>query len=283
VLEILKNRAYTGKTYAFTFNQGTSSRKPEDEWIEIPDATPAIISEELFEAAEIQLKQNYKRSQRNTKQQYLLRGHLYCRQCGRAYCGHIDRVIRYYRCPGKNRITAPVNLCLNRNWRADELEALVWGKVEAVLANPEVIITAIEKQRDEANNLSTLESELQQVERKVKTLNREQKQLLQWALKGFPEETVEAENKRINQSRNGLQSQKAELESQIQASREAAISLPKLEEYIQLVREKLTTLDFDMKRLALEMLNIKVWIDGSSVEITGTIPVEDADVVTKSS
>lgn len=63
----------------------------------------------------------------------------------------------------------------------------------------------------------------------------------------------------------------------------AAVSVPKLEAYIKLIREKLSTLDFDMKRLALDMLNIKVWIDGQSVEITGTIPVEDAVVVTKSS
>ncbi len=70
---------------------------------------------------------------------------------------------------------------------------------------------------------------------------------------------------------------------QIQASREAAVSIPKLEAYIKLIREKLTTLDFDMKCLALDMLNIKVWIDGQSVEITGTIPVEDPDVATKSS
>ena len=38
-----------------------------------------------------------------------------------------------------------------------------------------------------------------------------------------------------------------------------------------------------MKRLAMDMLNIKVWIDGQSVEITGSIPVEDVAVVTKSS
>ena len=76
--------------------------------------------------------------------------------------------------------------------------------------------------------LGILEAELHQVARKVKVLDREQHQLLQWALKGFPEETVEAENKRINESRNNLQSQKAELESQIKASREAAVSIPKL-------------------------------------------------------
>jgi hypothetical protein len=70
---------------------------------------------------------------------------------------------------------------------------------------------------------------------------------------------------------------------QIQTSREAALSLPKLEEYIQLIRDKLTTLDFDMKRLALDMLNIKVMIDVQSVDISGTIPEENAMVVTTSS
>ena len=82
---------------------------------------------------------------------------------------------------------------------------------------------------------------------------------------------------------NSLKSRHAELERQIQESREATVCLPKLEDYVQRIREELTTLDFDMKRLALDMLNIKVWLDGKSVEITGTIPVEIADVVTTSS
>ena len=144
------------------------------------------------------------------------------------------------------------------------------------------MITEIEKQRGEANNLGTLESELKRVERQRKELNRPQRQLLQWALKGFPEETVDAKNKRINKERNSLESRQAELERQIQESREAALCLPKLEDYVQRIREELTTLDFDMKRLALDMLNIKVWLDGQSVEITGTIPVEESDVVTTS-
>jgi hypothetical protein len=124
---------------------------------------------------------------------------------------------------------------------------------------------------------------LKQVERQLKSLNCEQEQLLQWALKGFPEETVIAENKRINNKRSSLKSQKAELESQIKASRETALNLPKLEAYIQLVREQLTTMDFEMKRRALDMLNIKVGLDGQSVEITGSIPVKDEDIVTTSS
>ena len=283
VIEILKNRAYTGKTYAFTFYQGTNRRKPQDEWIEIPDATPAIISEELFKAVQMQLKLNYEKSPRNTKQQYLLRSHVFCQQCGRAYFGHIDRVIRYYRCSGKNRITSPLNRCSNRNWRADEIEALVWEKTKAIIDNPELIIAEIEKQRQESSQLGVLETELRHVECQLKMLGREQRQLLQWALKGFPEETVGAENRRINKERNSLELRHAELERQIQESREVAVCLPKLEDYVQRIREGLITLDFDMKRLALDMLNIKVWLDGQSLEITGSIPVEDAVVVTKSS
>ena len=61
VHEILTNPVYTGKTYAFTYSyvepKTTHSgnigpkrkrlvRKPVEEWVEIPGATPAIISQE---------------------------------------------------------------------------------------------------------------------------------------------------------------------------------------------------------------------------------------------
>jgi len=159
---------------------------------------------------------------------------------------------------------------------------IVSNSNSSALDNPELIITEIEKQRGEVQNTGILESELQQIQRQLKALNREQKQLLQWALKVFPEEQIVAENKRINKERSSLESRETEIERQIQEGREGVARIPKMEEYIRLVQEKLTTLDFDMKRLALDMLNIKVWLDGQSVEITGTIPVEDADVVTTS-
>jgi len=46
-----------------------------------------------------------------------------------------------------------------------------------------------------------------------------------------------------------------------------------------LIQEKLTTLDFATKRMALDMLDIKVWIDNYNVEITGSIPLEDYAIV----
>jgi len=171
-----------------------------------------------------------------------------------------------------------------KNGRANELESLAWKQIERIIKDPETIVGEIQKQKNDASQLTTYETELQQIERPLKALDRDQEQLLQWALKGFPEETVVAENKRINEKRNSLQSRKAELEKQIKASQEAIISLPKLECFVELMRQKLSTLDYETKRLALEMLNITVWLDGQNIEITGVLPVaENAIVTTQSS
>jgi site-specific DNA recombinase len=287
VLNILKNPAYIGKTYAFTSVNGRPFSKNKDEWIEIPGATPCIISKELFDVSQKQLQINSQTSSRNVKRQYLLRGHISCKHCGRTffstftYDRYGDKRIatRRYRCTGKLRMVQPVNRCDNRSWKADNLEALVWTQIEGVLDKPEGIVAEIERQRKDANQLSVLETELGQVVHQLKGIDNEQAKLLQWALKGFPEDQVMAENKKLNAARENLKVQKTEIETRIKFSQEAGISLPKLQDFVELVRKKLTTLDFETKRMAVEMLNIKVWIDGKNVEITGSIPMEEVTIV----
>ena len=289
VLGIIKNPAYIGKTYAF--KKGKNGLKPMTEWIEIPGVTPPLVDEELFEAAQKQLEENRKNSSRNTRRQYLLSGHLFCRKCGRRYYAYFKSERRNgkrlehrrYRCSSSLRTVEPVHRCHNKGWSATRLEQLVWEQVEHVLDKPELIVSEIEKQQQETNQTGILEAELHQLEGQLKALDREQEQLLQWALKGFPEQTIVTENKRINQKRSTLQAQKAELEKQIKANREAGVSLPKLEQFVKLMREKLSTLDFETKRMALDMLGIKVWLDGHNVEITGTIPILEGDIVTAQS
>ncbi len=88
VQAILNNPAYTGRTHAFTMAPGGKRfSRPQEDWIEIPGVTPAITSEELFAAAQKQLQVNREKSLRNCKHDYLLRGHVRCRQCGRVYVG----------------------------------------------------------------------------------------------------------------------------------------------------------------------------------------------------
>lgn len=177
----------------------------------------------------------------------------------------------------------PVNRCNNHSWKADKLEGLVWSEIDRVLSHPEIINTELEKQHNAADRVEVLESELKQVERHLKTIDQEQHQLLQWALKGFPENQVEAKNKRINKTRETLTAKKADLEIQLKSGQDAIISIPKLEHTVELIRQQLKDPDFATKRDFIESMGIKVWLDGENIEITGAIPIEDSCIVTTQS
>ncbi|MFC1917962.1 recombinase family protein [Chloroflexota bacterium] len=288
---ILTNLAYTGRTYAFTTANGKQFNKPKSEWIEIPGVTPAIISQELFDAAQKQLHVNRQRASRNTKYEYLLRGHVFCKLCGRRFSGWASggriegqrKLVTRYRCAGKSKLEAPFNKCESKSWRADKLEDMVWQQIKHVLSNPDLIIIQIEKQRQDANQLSVFEAELERIERQLRTVDREQHQLLQWALKDFPVDQVEAENRRLNRAKETLKAQKTELEAQLKASHEAVINVPDLERVIGDIQKRLPDLDFEGKRLALDMLGITVRLDGQTVEISGTIPIEKDAIATTQS
>ena len=287
VLSILTNPAYCGRTYAFTGIKGKRRSKPQSEWIEVAsDVTPAIITPELYEAAQKQLQINREKASRNTRREYLLRSHARCRHCGRAYVGGItttgrkngDQYRRIYRCLGKWKDNwpdfSPDNRCNGKIWRADELEATVWAKLMEYLSDHDLIRSELEKGKQTADQAGALETELKQVERQLRAVDRDQHQLLQWALKGFPESQIEAENTKYNKARERLTAQKTELERRIKASHEAAVNVPNLERFLEDIQKRLPGLDFEGKRLALDMLGITVWLDNDSVEVTGTIDPE---------
>ncbi|MFH1647147.1 MAG: recombinase family protein, partial [Chloroflexota bacterium] len=282
VQAILTNPCYKGKTFAFTTAKGKKRfTRPKEDWIEIPGVTPAIISQEVFDEAQKQLQLNRDRSSRNCKHEYLLRGHLRCRRCGRVYVGEMANN-RTYRCAGRKRVYAPVERCCNKGWKADKLEAIVWGELAAYLGDRDLIIAELGKEKQAVGQAGALETELKQVERQLKAAEREQHQLLQWALKGFPESQVEAENRRLNKAKETLKAQKTELEAQLKASQNAIINVPSLERFIEDMQKRLPELDFEGKRLALDMLGITVWLDGESIEVTGTIDPESVIVLTPS-
>jgi site-specific DNA recombinase len=284
VLAILKNPAYTGKTYVFTTAKGQKKfSRPQTDWIEIPSVTPVIIPSELFEAAQKQLRVNTNKSPRNQKYEYLLHGHIQCCQCGRSYYAGFAsatykekrRVRLYYRCSGKLKMLAPIDLCQNKNWTAAKLETVVWAEIEHILSHPGDFIAELERLHHNADEMEILKTELNQIERQLAAIDREQRQLLQWALKGFPETQVLAENKRFNKGRENWQGRKEELETQIKGSQESVISIKKIEHTCELLLLQLRDSDYATKRKFVENAQIKVWLDDENVEITGLIPTED--------
>ncbi len=276
VLAILTNVVFTGRTFVFTTKKGCCKQftRPESDWVEIEGATQAIITEKLFNDAQKQIQINRTKTMPQTKREYLLRGRIRCRQCGRAYVGKFSQS-RYYHCLGKLKHQIGHECCRNKSWNAARLESQVWSELQLYLSDRNLIRNELEKQRQGTGQINVIEDELKQVEHQIKVVEQEQHQLLQWALKGFPEDQVEAENRRLNKSKITLKARRAELDSQIKTSKEAVINLPDLERFIDDIQKQLPELDYDGRRLVLAMLGVTVYIDEESADVKGAIAPEN--------
>ena len=291
---ILTNPAIMGKTYAYTCSyekyvapDGTHKkrlvRKPREEWVEIPDATPAIISEEDFRAIQAKLAQNKQLGGcQNARTKYLWAGHLFCYFDKRRYRGKrttayhkgIPVVYEYYECPCKNSIVSAIK-CLNRRWRREELDQLLWDKVEALLARPEVVLAGLKAAEADLAQADHFEQELADVETTLKGLDIQQKNLLKQSLMGFPEELVIVENQKINGDRAVLLERKTELEAKKEETQRAAVDMDNIKLACKMVSQNLSSLTYENKRLAIKALDIKVWIKHDELTMEGSIPIPD--------
>lgn len=300
VYRILTNPAYMGKTYCYIqthteakkhYRDVRKSRKtsiqtkPYSEGILIEGATPAIIPESLFNQAQAILKRNKEKSSRNGKVQYLLRGHIYCARCGRKYWGYSrwhngqpDKSNqRYYYCMGRRSIITPLK-CDNKGYQADYLEGIIWDQVSNLLANPEFVLSALEKMKSEPHQADFFENELSTITRRLQDLDKEQERLLQWALKGFPEQTVMNENEKINQARVDLKERRTELEKKIADAKKNAVDFQGVERFCKLAGEKVMAFTYEDKRLALEALQIRIVVDGDKISLHGAIPMAEGNI-----
>ena len=112
---------------------------------------PALITEEQHALAQELLERNSRLSPRNTRKPSLLQGILVCRECGHSYYRSSTRsktgnVHHYYRCSGADSFRRPEGrVCAARPVRIDEVDEPVWAQVLALLENPELIKTEIDR------------------------------------------------------------------------------------------------------------------------------------------
>jgi len=300
VLQILKNPAYCGKTYAFTctygepkyrMKQGTKRkntgivRKPKEEWIEIPNATPAIISEEIFNATQERLEHNRRMARRNSKHEYLLHGHIYCAKCGRAFWGapgiKTRRGKRYeypfYHCSGKLKSVTPIR-CDNKRHSTKRIDDIVWAEVERILSKPELIFSELGRRRQE-DKIGTWQAELSRV---LSLLGNRQKQRDR-IHKAFhitgDEQVFRRDIAVVTKEIEGLERERKRLEQCLSSSDPAGLDTDRLKVACGLVKSNLKTLSFEEKRLALSALQLRILVDGDNLTLQGAIPLPVGQVV----
>jgi site-specific DNA recombinase len=148
----------------------------------LPDATPAIISRELFELAQSALAKSKELHPGKAMHDYPLTGFAVCELCGSPLVGSCLRgKYRYYHCRGTYPTASRNKICDARYIKADWLESVVWGKVKSVLSTPEVLLAEIGKQaeRDKAElSTGTIEEEIRGLTRKMKGYEGQERRLM---------------------------------------------------------------------------------------------------------
>ena len=92
-------------------------------------------------------------------------------------------------------------------------------------------------------------------------------------LTNYEQETIIRENEKINQIRDELKQRSRELEASMKSAKQEEASMGDIKKACELVSKNFTELSFENKRLALEVLNIKVWVNGENIRIEGAIPI----------
>ena len=142
---VVNNSAYCGRTIAFRYkhdvyfdkgikkHNGSAFGDPSNQ-IELPNATPSIISVREWEEAQAALRTRHKAKNGVGRPEYLLRGFITCNACGRLFSPVGKRKWRYYCCTSTQ---SPSVNCRTKSFPADKAEGDVWEYVCSVLKDME--------------------------------------------------------------------------------------------------------------------------------------------------
>jgi len=199
---------------------------------------PAIISREMFDAGQSQLKQNALMSDRNSKHTYLLKGLIHCGEEMGSMHGIPCHGKRYYRCYFKSKLNSPVP-CKASIVKADTVESIVWESVSQFLTDPNLIKDQFEKwikkKEKESSTLQTSDFQSKNIEQKLLSLKTEENSLL----KAFTSEAIsldqlKEQNSRILKERKELTGTQLKVRS---IQDKAIISIPKTIDFYRYAEE----------------------------------------------
>ena len=301
VQKILKNPAYCGKTFAFTCTYREPKRrlkpdskrkctgivrKPKEEWIEIPNATPPIVSEDTYDAVQARLEHNRKMAKRNSKHEYLLHGHIYCAKCGRAYWAAPGIKTRngkryeypFYHCSGKSKSVTP-DRCENRRYSAKSIEGLIWGEVEKLLTQPELVFAELER-RNEEDKTATWTTELERVRTLLANRQKQKDRVHRAFYVTGDEDLFRRSIGALARETEGLEKERLRLEECIASANKGQMDTDNLKVACLLVKNNLKTLSFEERRFALSVLQLRVIVDGNALIVQGAIPLSVGHLVT---
>jgi len=262
---ILKHKAYIGETITWRF-QNNGKVRPESEWIYLPEGTtPALVSMELWHAAQERLATNLGADARNRNRPYLLRGLVRCAvcQCPMHAMSEHQRY-RVYRCASREKLG--VGPCGGKRVPAEILETWAWNQIIELVQHPHRLKAALQRQRETGPDTALL-TDAEATRRRLSTLERQQAKLLHTFREAedelFPADLIRREMLAIEQEKTQLQTSLKTIEAQLAAAQATTEQVESFITYCQRMQAHLAMAEWAQKRLLFEAFRVTVFANGS--------------------
>jgi site-specific DNA recombinase len=267
----LSQPIYAGRAAAYRYERIKSSRtegkfstrlRPPEQHVQLPDAAPALVSLEVFEAVQAKLQTNRVRMSGNPldREVALLRG-------GFARCGYCENTLIVVRQKGTQYVYV---CCKGQGSRECErfgisvniLDKMVWDKVRSILLKPEIIRKGLEQLQEE----DPISTDISAVDRLLADVGRRQTQTAR-AISMLESDDPDAaqpllvEMRSLADRKRALLAEKEAIGNRRQQWEATQAQLQELEEWCNDIAQKVERLSWEEKRIALEALGIavKVW------------------------
>ncbi|NQE86067.1 recombinase family protein [Nocardia terpenica] len=257
--------------------------RPREEWIEI--AVPAIVSQATFDRVAARLAENKRTTGRGRgrghTESYLLQGLSACARCGYGYYRTATRTtnkrISYYRCLGSDNYRYEGGrVCDNKPVRADYLDDVVWDHLTALLADPALIRTEIDKRLDTAKSSDPVVAQ----RKRLDTALAKTRSGIAAMIEAFGEQLITIDELRarmpeLRARETSLRNQIGALDAQ-QADREGYLALASdLEGFLAQLRSNAETATVDDRRRVVKLLVKDVLIGPEKITIRHRIPLRE--------
>ena len=273
----LRGRIRAAKPSAETPKRGYSTVRTQPEsWIDI--AVPQIVSEELFQAVQLQLEENRRRARVGRRgAAYLLQGLTVCGCCHYAYYGKKvspksakgKGQYAYYRCTGSDAYRfGGQRICDNPQVRTQRLDDLVWQQVVEVLQHPARLKHEYERRLDRLEHDKKAAHDTTTYHKQKVHLEKGKSRLIDSYASGVIERADF--EPRIKQIKTQLE----QLEHQIELSKQQDVAqfelflvINRLEEFAKTIDANLSSPNFQTKRDIIRALVKRVEIHQDEIVV----------------
>ncbi|MCX6003824.1 MAG: zinc ribbon domain-containing protein [Chloroflexi bacterium] len=205
-----------------------------------------------------------------------MRGHAFCAVCGKPLVGHcMSRKYLYYQCSNNRPYENHGRKCQALLVRANDLEDKVWSKTRELLSNPEIVLRDMAEATDKAS-IDSLDNKIKELEKTLHNHEHRRRNLLEaMELGEFGKDEILDRLNNIKRLRHEDEVRLNDLLKTREHLTSLANAKVKLNELYDRVMDNLEHSTPEIKALALDALDIKVYAKGTDeVEIQGVIPLE---------